>query len=200
MPKPATHTLLWSAQSKTYALLCPDAPPQSLVPGNEEPWLAWLTTHSSFSFQGQYGHLSVLKESRQRGSGYWYAYHTTQSRTRKRYLGRTAMVTLARLEKVAQELSSSPSPAFLAPEPTALALEQKGVLLSAKLSPPRLPISLVERSRLLRELDAACSHPLTLVSASAGSGKTTLLSAWAAASCKPSASEERAQGVERRGA
>src|SRR6266705_2153564 len=52
MPKPATHTLLWSAQSKTYALLCPDAPPQSLVPGNEEPWLAWLTTHSSFSFQG----------------------------------------------------------------------------------------------------------------------------------------------------
>src|SRR6266487_1125023 len=200
MPKPASHTLIWSAQSKTYALLCPDSPPQSLVPGNEAPWLAWLTTHSSFSFQGQYGHLSVLKESRQRGAGYWYAYHTTQSRTRKRYLGRTAMVTLARLEKVAQELSSSPSPAILTPEPAALSLEQKGVLLSTKLSSPRLPSSLVERSRLLRELDAARSHPLTLVSASAGSGKTTLLSAWAAASCKPPASEERAQGVERRGA
>src|SRR5690349_22537810 len=101
MPKPATHTLLWSAQSKAYALIRPDSPPQSLVPGNEEPWLAWLTTHSSFSFQGQYGHLSVLKESRQRGAGYWYAYHTSQSRTRKRYLGPTAMVTLAHLEKVA---------------------------------------------------------------------------------------------------
>ena len=200
MPKPASHTLIWSAQSKTYALLCPDSSPQSLMPGNEEPWLAWLMTHSSFSFQGQYGHLSVLKESRQRGAGYWYAYHTTQSRTRKRYLGRTAMVTLARLEKVAQELSSSPSPAILTPEPAALSLEQKGVLLSTKLSSPRLPSSLVERSRLLRELDAARSHPLTLVSASAGSGKTTLLSAWAAASCKPPASEERAQGVERRGA
>ncbi len=199
MPKPATHTLIWSAQSKTYALICPDSPPQSLVPGNEEPWFAWLTAHSSFSFQGQYGHLSVLKESRQRGAGYWYAYHTTQSRTRKRYLGRTAMVTLARLEKVAQEFSSSPSPVLLDPQPTALSLEQKGVLLSTKLSPPRLPNSLVERSRLLRELDAARSHPLTLVSASAGSGKTTLLSAWVAASCKPPAGEGRAQGVERRG-
>src|SRR2546427_4952175 len=182
MPKPATHTLIWSAQSKTYTILCPDSQPQSLVPGNEEPWLAWLTTHSSFSFQGQYGHLSVLKESRQRGAGYWYAYHTTQSRTRKRYLGRTAMVTLARLENVAQELSSSPSPVLLDPQPTALSLEQKGVLLSTKLSPPRLPNSLVERSRLLRELDAARSHPLTLVSASAGSGKTTLLSAWVVSS------------------
>jgi LuxR family maltose regulon positive regulatory protein len=113
MPKPATHTLIWSAQSKTYALFRPDYPPQSLVPGNEELWLAWLTTHSSFSFQGQYGHLSVLKESRQRGAGYWYAYHTSQSRTRKRYLGRTEMVTLARLEQVAQELNSSSPPAPL---------------------------------------------------------------------------------------
>ncbi len=198
MPKSATHTLIWSAQSKTYALIGADYPPQYLVPGNEEPWLAWLTTHSSFSFHGQYGHLSVLKESRQRGGGYWYAYHTTQSRTRKRYLGRTAMVTLACLEKVAQEFSSSPSPSFLAPEPPASSFEQKGVLLSTKLSPPRLPISLVERSRLLRDLDAARSHPLTLVSASAGSGKTTLLSAWVAASCKPQGSRERARGAERR--
>ena len=90
------------------------------------------------------------------------------------------MVTLARLEKVAQELSSLPSPAPLAQVPPAPPLQQVGVLLSTKLSPPRLPLSLVERSRLLSELDAARSHPLTLVSASAGSGKTTLLSAWAA--------------------
>ena len=155
MPKPATHTLIWSAQSKTYALLCPNSQPQSVVPGNEEPWLAWLTTHSSFSFQGQNGQLSVLKESRQRGAGYWYAYHTTQSITRKRYLGRTSMVTLERLEQVAQELSNSPSNATHAPEPSVLVSEQKGVLLSTKLSPPRLPNSLVERSRLLEELDAA---------------------------------------------
>jgi LuxR family maltose regulon positive regulatory protein len=55
------------------------------------------------------------------------------------------------------------------------------MLLSPKLSPPHLPTSLVERSRLLEELDMVCSQPLTLISASAGSGKTTLLSAWVAA-------------------
>ena len=199
MPKAANHTLIWSAQSKTYTLLCPDSQRQSLVSGNEESWLAWLATHSSFSFQGQFGQLSVLKESRQRGAGYWYAYHTTQSITRKRYLGRAAMVTLEHLEKVAQELNGSPSTEILAPETTTLSLEQKGILLSTKLSPPRLPGSLVERSRLLRELDAARSHPLTLVSASAGSGKTTLLSAWATAYYKPPASEGRVQSIERSG-
>jgi ATP/maltotriose-dependent transcriptional regulator MalT len=198
MPKPATHTLIWSAQTKTYALLCPDSPPQSLVPGNEESWLAWLTTHSSFSFQGRYGQLSVLKESRQRGAGYWYAYHTTQSITRKCYLGRDARVTLERLEMVAHELNGLPSPAILAPETAPLSLEQKGALLSTKLYPPRLPNSLVERSRLLKELDAIYSHPLTLVSASAGSGKTTLLSAWATKHHKPAASEGRVQSIEHR--
>jgi LuxR family maltose regulon positive regulatory protein len=194
MPKPATYTLIWSAQSKTYALHSPDNPPQSLLPGNEESWLAWLTTHSSFAFHGQHGRLSVLKESRQRGAGYWYAYHTKESQTRKRYLGRTSMLTIERLEQVAQELSSLPT--FLTPQPAEPSSEQKGVLLSTKLSPPRLPISLVQRSRLLRELDAARSHPLTLVSASAGSGKTTLLSAWVAASYKLQPSGERAPGAE----
>jgi LuxR family maltose regulon positive regulatory protein len=198
MPKPATHTLLWSVQSKTYTLLCPDAPPQSLVPSNEEPWLAWLMTHSSFSFQGQSGHLSVLKESRQRGAGYWYAYHTKDSHTRKRYLGRTAMVTLARLEQVAQELSSPSSPALLPQAPRAPEFAQKGVLLSTKLAPPRLPLSLVERSRLLRDLEAVRSYPLTLVSASAGSGKTTLLSAWAVASGIEQPSRRMTQSAGRR--
>jgi LuxR family maltose regulon positive regulatory protein len=180
MPKPSTHTLLWSAQSNIYALVTLNHPPQEIVPGNEEPWVAWLTTHSSFSFQGQYGHLSVLKESRSRGAGYWYAYHTQEGQTRKRYLGRSELVTLTRLEEVAQDLGSKPSPAPPAPLPPVPPSEHRGVLLSTKLSPPRLPGSLVERSRLLAELDAARSHPVTLVCAPAGSGKTTLLSAWAA--------------------
>ena len=199
MPKPAVHTLIWSAQSKTYALLGPDSSPQSLVSGNEESWLTWLMTHSSFSFQGQSGHLSVLKESRQRGAGYWYAYYTKESRTRKRYLGRTAMVTIERLEQIAQEFSSSPSPASLAQAKTSPEFVQKGGLLSTKLSPPRLPNSLVERARLLRDLEAVRAYPLTLVSASAGSGKTTLLSAWVDAFCKPPTNRERTQRAGGRG-
>ncbi len=52
-------------------------------------------------------------------------------------------------------------------------------LPSTKLAPPRLPTALVGRERLLADLDAAFSTPVTLLSASAGWGKTTLLSAWA---------------------
>jgi len=196
MPKPPAHTLIWSAQSKTYALVTPDHPPQEMVPGNEEAWVAWLTTHSSFSFHGQSGYLSVLKESRKRGAGYWYAYHTKESQTRKRYLGRSAILTLARLEEVAQDLGSEPTSTPLAQVKNAPSSEQKGVLLSSKLSPPRLPNSLVERARLLIELDAVCSHSLTLVSASAGSGKTTLLSAWATASSSRQEERRRTTGGE----
>ena len=196
MPKPPTHTLIWSAQSKTYALVTPDHPPQEMVPGNEEAWVAWLTTHSSFSFYGQSGSLSVLKESRKRGAGYWYAYHTKESQTRKRYLGRSALLTLARLEEVAQDLGSEPTSTPLAQAKYEPSSEQQGVLLSSKLSPPRLPNSLVERARLLTELDAVCSHSLTLVSASAGSGKTTLLSAWATASSSRQEERRRTTGGE----
>jgi LuxR family transcriptional regulator, maltose regulon positive regulatory protein len=53
------------------------------------------------------------------------------------------------------------------------------VLLATKLARPRLPSTLVVRERLVRSLDAALGHKLTLLSASAGWGKTTLLSEWA---------------------
>ncbi len=198
MPKPATYTLLWSAQSKTYALLSPDAPPQSLMPGNEESWVAWLRTHSSFSFQGQYGHLSVLKESpaTRRGLLVCLPHQREPHQQTLSWANRDGDPgTLREGSAGTQQLALARSSCASA---SSAALQQVGVLLSTKLSPPRLPVSLVERSRLLSELDAARSHPLTLVSASAGSGKTTLLSAWAATSAIPQASGKRAQGAERR--
>ena len=81
MPKVPTHALNWSAKRGRYELRPADPLLSSVVPGEEEPWFAWLTTHSSFSFQGQAGRLNVLKESRPRGSGYWYAYQTKEGRT-----------------------------------------------------------------------------------------------------------------------
>lgn len=51
-------------------------------------------------------------------------------------------------------------------------------LLTAKLTPASLPGPVVARPRLVRQLDAAAEHPVTLVSAPAGWGKTTLLSSW----------------------
>jgi hypothetical protein len=135
---------------------------------------------SSLAFQGISGSLNVYQEARPRGGQYWYAYHSDRGGIRKRYLGRTAGVSLARLEEAAQALShenerSSTPPSFLYPSPEA---EQVQVL-STKLSAPRLPSSPVQRERLLADLDSALSTPLTLLSASAGWGKTTLLSEWA---------------------
>ncbi|MBS1205606.1 MAG: helix-turn-helix transcriptional regulator [Proteobacteria bacterium] len=51
-------------------------------------------------------------------------------------------------------------------------------LILTKLSPPRSPGALVQRDRLLQQLDGAASRNLTLVCAAAGFGKTTLLAQW----------------------
>src|SRR6266851_1517488 len=219
MPKPSLHALTWSQEHQHYELHMHGQLHQCFPRGDEPAWLTWLAEHTAFAFVGQHGRISVIKEARERGTGYWYAYRRQDRHTSKRYLGPTAQVTFARLEEVAQVLTSSPSPAPLASlrtpheasAPIARRFEtgpggawpnasrmdgQRVALLSPRLSPPRLPISLVERERLLRELDAVRSNPLTLVSASAGSGKTTLLSAWAAASSKRQASGGRAGGAE----
>jgi hypothetical protein len=64
-------------------------------------WQAWLDDHTAFAFVGRSGSLSVLREARSRGAGYWYAYRTHQRRTQKRYLGPSAKLTLDRLEQAA---------------------------------------------------------------------------------------------------
>ncbi|MGO8949331.1 MAG: LuxR C-terminal-related transcriptional regulator [Ktedonobacterales bacterium] len=195
MPKPALYALIWSPEHGHYALQSHREPEQCFHRGDEPAFARWLETHTSFAFVGQAGRLSVIKEARPRGAGYWYAYRRQDRHTRKRYLGSTARVTFTRLEQVATGFNRSSSPPPLAQMPTSPSSEQRRVLLSTKLTAPRLPIWLVERSRLLRELDAVRCHPLTLVSASAGSGKTTLLSAWAAAAQSAAASVGRAQGA-----
>ncbi|GHO47786.1 LuxR C-terminal-related transcriptional regulator [Ktedonospora formicarum] len=196
MPNPSAHTLIWSAENHRYLLYTPDHPPQVITSENEDVWHAWLDTHSSFSFQGQHGHLNVLKETRARGTGYWYAYSKSAGQTSKRYLGHSAKITLARLEEIAHILQKHHSehaqaaPALISTqtahvsEETSRGMLQQGselreTMVVTRFSPPRPPAPLVVRERLLSLLDAAFSRPLTLLSASAGWGKTTLLSAWA---------------------
>jgi ATP/maltotriose-dependent transcriptional regulator MalT len=197
MPKPSKHALLWSEEHQSYDLHINGQLRHSFRPHDESAWLAWVHEHTTVAFQGQAGHLSLVKEARPRGSSYWYAYRRQAGRTQKRYLGPTARLTLAHLEQIATELTRSSSPSAQAPVDKApLSSEQRSSLLCARLSAPRLPNWLVERSRLLRELDAVRAYPLTLVSASAGSGKTTLLSAWMAAAQSGRASERKAQGIQ----
>src|SRR5215472_12209523 len=105
MPRTPLHTLIWSQDHAWYELFSSGQVLRSFVPGDEEAWQVWLEAHDSFAFHGHLGRLNVYKEARPRGGQYWYAYHTTSKQTLKRYLGRTAKVTLARLEEVAVGLT-----------------------------------------------------------------------------------------------
>src|SRR6266700_442463 len=207
MPGPSPHALIWSEVQQQYELSTHGQPEHWFRRGDEPAWQSWLDEHTALAFVGQAGRLSVLKEARSRGAGYWYAYRTQARHTRKHYLGPTVKVTFDRLEEAAEALGSEPFSSHRketgqeGERPSAKPHAEQGrVLFSPKLSRPRLSTPLVARSRLLSELDAVRSHPLTLVSASAGSGKTTLLSAWATLSSRPQDSLETMEGAERNGA
>ena len=207
MPGPSLHALTWSEVQQQYELTAGGQPEHCFWRGDEPAWQSWLDEHTAFAFVGRAGRISVLKEARLRGAGYWYGYRTQDRHTRKHYIGPSVKVTFDRLEGAAKELKSR----SLSSKGTANVLEDSGpnvkshigqaiALFSPKLSRPRLSTSLVERERLLSELDAVRSHPLTLVSASAGSGKTTLLSTWAALSSQLQESLKTMGDAERNGA
>jgi len=191
MPRAPLHALIWSTDHTLYELYSRGQLAHRFRPGDDEQWRSWLAEHTAFVFQGHAGRINVHNEQRTRTRRYWYAYQLTSQRA-KRYLGKTANLTLERLEQVAGELSDahdrapdvprSPLPASRAhvpaPVPDAARMVEQPLLLATKLTHPRLPAALVLRERLLWQLDGALSHRLTLLSAAAGFGKTTLLSAW----------------------
>jgi LuxR family maltose regulon positive regulatory protein len=200
MPKVATHALIWSPENNHYELRAPDLLDRDAVLGEDEQWFRWLSACSSFSFQGQGGHLTLRKESRPRGGeGYWYAYRTQNRRTVKKYVGRAAELSIARLEATAKALTTQTHSAPDSPRQigdaavshldTALLETEQRIpfqrasaekLLMVKLQQPRLSGALVEREPLLVRLDVGLSRKLTLLSAPAGFGKTTLVSQWVA--------------------
>jgi ATP/maltotriose-dependent transcriptional regulator MalT len=177
MPKSLAHRLVWSEARQQYQHLVHGQPEQCFRSSDEPAFSCWLTSHTAFAFVGQAGRLSIIQEARERGTGYWYAYRTHHRQTRKRYLGPSSKVTLARLEETAKILTQEFE--RQAQARASSSSQPFNALLYSRLSPPRLPSFLVERSRLLAELETVHTYPLTLISASAGSGKTTLLSAWA---------------------
>lgn len=108
MPRVPLYALIWSRDQGCYALYMQDRLVQQVQPGDEAAWLAWLREVSSFAFRGVGGSLNVYLEVRSPGGRYWYGYHTSRDRTRKRYLGRTETLSLARLEETARALGPDP--------------------------------------------------------------------------------------------
>ena len=178
MPKQSLHVLRWSATDQIYQLFANGQLKQSFG-ADDAAWPSWLAAHSSFAFDGQHGRLSVIKEARARGAGYWYAYRATGRRTSKRYLGTTSHVTIARLEEIASLLAHQQA-AQPAAKSTAThtAPHSSASLLLPKLLIPRLATGLVTRPRLLRQLDAGLHGKLIVITAPAGFGKTTIVRQW----------------------
>jgi LuxR family maltose regulon positive regulatory protein len=168
MPRRADVEVLWVEAEHSYAIH--DRRRKTGRPADPEEWQALLGRQRSFAFAGRAGRLTLLKEARAGGDGYWYAYRRQDSRTVKRYAGRSAELTIARLEELAEILNPQ----------AALAASQRfdALLLSPKLQLPRLHAAYVPRERLLAALDAAGQHSMTLLCAPAGYGKTTLVRSW----------------------
>ncbi len=121
MPKAAQYTLRWSSEHQAYRLFAQNQPDSLPLGGEEAAWFVWLEAHSSFSFHGSAGSLSLQKERRPRGEdGYWYAYHRQGRHMVKQYVGPSRNLTIARLEAMAQALGGPAlpfRPTSPAPEP-----------------------------------------------------------------------------------
>ncbi|MBA2677728.1 MAG: hypothetical protein H0U76_04935 [Ktedonobacteraceae bacterium] len=182
MKRKAPPALAWSRTRSTYLWLNDESVDNPLWYQDSEQWFRWLRAHRSFSFQGQRGRLNLLKETRSRGEeGYWYAYRSQGKRTRKRYAGRSADLTIEHLEEVVWKLTNETTlgtPEVHPPLRLEQNAEQQLPFLLPRLQPPPLPAALLRRERLLSLLDSALQSPLTLLVASAGSGKTTLIRQW----------------------
>src|SRR5215472_10249061 len=107
MPKIPMYTLAWSSARETYDLYqTSDREALRIVP-DSPAWFTWLEQVSSFAFIGKSGHYTARKEAKQRGDRYWSAYLATGRQLSKKYLGKSADLTLARLEHVADLLSAA---------------------------------------------------------------------------------------------
>jgi ATP/maltotriose-dependent transcriptional regulator MalT len=103
MPKVPMYTLAWSPVTAAYELyLTRDREALRIVP-DSPTWFAWLEQVSSFAFLGKNGHCTARKEARQRGDRYWSAYLAMGEHLTKKYLGKSADLTLDTLAQVAQQ-------------------------------------------------------------------------------------------------
>src|SRR5579859_2059828 len=98
MPKVPAYMLAWSPAMEAYELYETRQRRMLTTVPDSPAWFAWLDQVSSFAFVGKSGHYTARKEAKQRGDRYWSAYLAKGEHLTKKYLGKTADLTLARLE------------------------------------------------------------------------------------------------------
>ena len=105
MPKGTEYRITWSEAHQAYEL---DHTP-FVFPLSDDSLGSWLKLIDAFHFQAASGHsLTARKETKQRGTVYWYAYKRVDGKLYKKYLGESVKLDLARLEKVARSFVDLP--------------------------------------------------------------------------------------------
>ena len=115
VPHTASFRLSWLDQDQVYELSTSTCEEMVRLTSEEPTWFAWLEKASSLAFHGQQGSFTARKETKQRGSVYWYAYRKHEGTLVKKYLGKTADLTLTRLEEMARLLQADSAAAAHAP-------------------------------------------------------------------------------------
>ena len=186
MPRPAPYLLRWSSAQKRYELC--EGHNQTVIDLElESPtWFVWLDQVSSFAFHGRRGSYTARQEQKERGGGYWYAYLREQGKVSKRYLGKSADLTLTRLEQAAQLLVkhssdvtsrvelmeehrissalASPATTIEHESPISTWMQQEP-LLATKVQRPRLRPATIHRAQLMEQLQQGMEGACTLLSA-----------------------------------
>ena len=141
------------------------------IPVESQEWLAWVGDARSFTFSGTAGTFTARREERS-GRHFWYAYRQQRGALRKIYLGRSAELTLSRLERAALTLADAGSTRSRDATPHA----QSSPLIATKMSIPQPGPSLIARPNVVtRCLESVAARSCTLIAAPPGFGKTTLL-------------------------
>ncbi len=126
----ASSTLSWSERQQVYELSVATRQEVLRLTSETPAWFAWLEEMPSFAFHGQHGSFTARKETKQRGSGYWYAYRKREGTLAKKYLGKTADLTFPRLEEIAGMLQADRVPVARTSETAPSFLVQHEIVIS----------------------------------------------------------------------
>lgn len=107
MPKGTEYQIIWNEPNQAYAL----THTPFVFPLSDDALASWLKLIDAFHFQAASGHsLTARKETKQRGTAYWYAYKRVDGKLRKKYLGEASKITLTMLASVARSFVEAPEP------------------------------------------------------------------------------------------
>src|SRR5688500_16017153 len=100
------------------------------------PWYAWLDRATTFAFVGSAGRFTARTERRSRSAGYGKAYRTRAGKLSSAYLGKTADLTLERLQAVAATLASAEAASVTPTRPGGAGAPRAARLARARLALP----------------------------------------------------------------